>query len=177
MEETRHWNQTGMPTIPYLFIIYMTVLLHNVKQDLRGSHILHRVEGTNFDEILFADDTICITESTRIMNKMLKAIGTRGGQSGMKLNKGKCELLQFGGKAKVRVEDQTHMKEVDTAKYLGCHLNKDNNPLIEVRGRIRDTMVILKKLHAFWRHSNCNIKFKLNAIQAIQFAQEEGKVA
>ena len=32
-------------------------------------------------------------------------------------------------------------------------------------------MATLKRMHAFWRHSNCNIRFKLNVVQAILFSK------
>ena len=40
-----------------------------------------------------------------------------------------------------------------------------------VRGRIREAMGILKKLHRFMRHSNCKIRFKLNVVQAVLFSK------
>ena len=49
----------------------------DVKQEIQGAGNLYRVQGANFDEVLFADDTICITQDTKIMNRMLKAIEVR----------------------------------------------------------------------------------------------------
>ena len=57
------------------------------------------------------------------------------------------------------------------AKYLGCVLNKENSTLVEVRGRIREAMATLKRMHSFWRHSNCNLRFKITVIQAVLFAK------
>ena len=124
-----------------------------------------------FDEILFADDTICITRDTRTMNKMLSAVEKIGWKSGMRLNKGKCEALQFGGKSKIVFHNKTPVKSVEKSKYLGCVLNKSNNVIIEVRGRIREAMGILKRLHRFMRHSNCKLRFKLTVIQAVLFSK------
>ena len=67
------------------------------------------------------------------------------------------------------VRDKTKVRTVDRAKYLGCTLNKENNPLVEVRGRIREAMGVLRKMHAFWRHSNNTIKFKITVMQAVLF--------
>jgi len=131
----------------------------------------HRASGATFDEVLFADDTICISRDTKSMNKMLKAIEEIGLKSGMKLNKDKCEVMQFGGRAKIRFRDRSTIKEVQKAKYLGCYLNRENNPAIEVRGRIREAMGILKKMHVFWRHSSCSIRFKITVIQSVLYAK------
>ena len=68
-----------------------------VKTKMRGSGYQYRVQGTNFDEVLFADDTICISHDTKAMNRMLSTIEEIGAESGIGLNKGKCEVIRFGG--------------------------------------------------------------------------------
>ena len=60
-----------------------------------------RVQGANFDEVLIADDTICISHDNKVMNKFLSAIEEVGKESGMGLNKGKREVIKFGGRARV----------------------------------------------------------------------------
>ena len=146
-------------------------MIADVKQELRGLGLRYRVEGARFDEVLFADDSICISENTRALNRMLKAIEEIGMRSGMKLNNGKCEAIVFGGKAQVHWQDKTMVKVVERAKYLGCVMSRTNNSLVEVRGRIREAMTVLKKMHTFWRHSNCKIQFKLTVIQAILYSK------
>ena len=43
-----------------------------------------------FDEVLYADDTICTTTDTRAMNKLLAAIETEGEKYGLKfINSGR----------------------------------------------------------------------------------------
>ena len=105
------------------------------------------------------------------MNKMLAAIEEVGKASGMGLNKAKCEIMRFGGRARVTFKNKTPVREVNKAKYLGCTLTKDNDVTAEVRGRIRDAMITLKKMHIYWRHSNCNLKHKLMVVQATLFSK------
>ena len=57
-------------------------------------------QGATFDEVLFADDSICVSDDKKTMNKMLAAIEKVVLKSCMKLNRGRCEALQFGGVAK-----------------------------------------------------------------------------
>ena len=66
------------PQSPSLFIIYMTVMFAKVKGQITENQIRYRIQGARFDEVLFADDTICISRDTRIMNQMLKAIDEVG---------------------------------------------------------------------------------------------------
>ena len=161
----------GCPLSPYLFIIYMTVMIANVKEKMGGNRIQHRIAGATFDEVLFADDTICLTKDTRTMNTMLAAIEEIGGWSGMKLSKGKCEALLFGTQPKIKFQNQTLVKKVAQAKYLGCMLNNTNDTTKEVRARIRDATVTMKRMHSFWSHSNCTTKFKLNMLKAVLFTK------
>jgi hypothetical protein len=45
----------------------------------------HRICGANFDEIVYADDTICVSTNTKAMNKFLKDIEEEGEKYGLKI--------------------------------------------------------------------------------------------
>ena len=51
----------GCPLSPYLFLIVMTTLFHDVHQLMDDDLRKHRVPGAGFDEVAYADDTICIS--------------------------------------------------------------------------------------------------------------------
>jgi len=61
----------GCPLSPYLFIIIMTVLFHDIHAGDGATPRRHRVQGAEFDEVLYADDTICISENEKAINEML----------------------------------------------------------------------------------------------------------
>ena len=71
-----------MPTITiYLFLIIMTVTFHDIQQ---REHILEALEnsqvlGTDFTEVLYADDTILITNTKEQMDILVREIETEGG--------------------------------------------------------------------------------------------------
>ena len=66
----------GCPVSPYLFIVVMTAMFDDIKEDrnLRMNLIKHRVPGADFDEVMYADDTMCISEDTTTMNKFIQRI-------------------------------------------------------------------------------------------------------
>ena len=66
----------GCPISPYLFLIVMTVIFHDIHEsaNLQTNLIRHRMAGTSYDENLYADDTICISQDTRTMDKFLARI-------------------------------------------------------------------------------------------------------
>ena len=71
----------------------------------------------------------------------------------------------------MKFKNKEPVKEVNKAKYLGCMLCKDSDTTMEVRGRIREAMGILKKMHCFWRHSDCTLRFKLVVMQAVLYSK------
>ena len=63
---------------------------------------LNRVGNSNFSEVLYADDTICVSTDTKAMNKFSKDIGDEGAKYGLMLNKGKCEFLATSANANIK---------------------------------------------------------------------------
>ena len=51
----------GCPLSPYMFITVMTAMFHDIHQEDKIKMKKHRVVGTEEDEVLYADDTICIS--------------------------------------------------------------------------------------------------------------------
>ena len=127
----------------------------------------HRVKGANYDEVLYADDTIIISKDTRSINLMLRLIEQEGHRYGMKLNKAKCETVAGHRNHDIHFEDGVKVPAMDEVKYLGCRLNKDCDVTREVKARTAVCMATLKQLDLFWRHSNCPVRFKLQAFDAV----------
>ena len=115
----------------------MTTLLSYVKAALPEDIVNGRVNGANYDEVLFADDTIFFSTMTKHLNSLLKAVEEEGGKYGLKLNKTKCEAMVFNGPANVHFADDSKVPIHTMAKYLGCHLNLRNDTDREVRGKTK----------------------------------------
>ncbi len=58
------------------------------------------------------------------MNKLLKFIDTEGEQIRLKLNKGRCSLINIACLGHVKFRDGTNLRPSNEVKYLGCHQNK-----------------------------------------------------
>ena len=157
----------GCPLSPYLFLIVMTVLFHDIHREDKQKMLRHRIPGINFDEVLYADDTICASTDTAAMNRLLAAIETEGKKYGMKLNKSKCEVMHNANNANVHFQDGTPVPRKDEVKYLGCHLNENCDMKRELNTRISTCMSILTKLDLFWKHSSCPTRFKLQVLDAV----------
>ena len=143
----------GCPLSPYLFLIVMTTLFHDVHQKMDHKLTRNRIPGADFDEVTYADDTICISRSITTMSEFIKSIEEEGIKYGMKLNKTKCELLTNSPTARIIFPDNSPVKKHHSATYLGCELGIRTTSREEISKRKAATMAIMKKLDLFWRHS------------------------
>ena len=134
----------GCPLSPYLFLIVMTTLFHDVHQKLDHKLRRHRVPGADFDEVTYADDTICITRSIETMNDFIKSIEEEGIKYGMKLNKTKCELITNNPNARIIFPDKSLVKKHRTATYLGCEIGIKTTNREEISKRFAASMAIMK---------------------------------
>ena len=115
--------QQGCPLSPYLFIVLMTCLFNDIHKNDKLKLKEHRVTGMDTDQILYADDTICISEDEDAMNRLLHAIETDCSKCGLKLNTTKCEYIKVR-KAKIdKFHDGTNVPLMHEVKYLGCNMN------------------------------------------------------
>lgn len=82
-----------------------------------------RLEGFTADEILYADDTICVTKQGAAMNRLVQAIEEEGAKYGLKLNHTKCEDLVYGKEADIWYRDRTQIPRKNEVKYSGVLIN------------------------------------------------------
>ena len=67
----------------------MTVIFNDIHDKMPQDVIDNRVIHTNFNEVLFADDTICISENAQSLTKLLHLIQEEGAKYGLQLNRDK----------------------------------------------------------------------------------------
>ena len=70
-EEQETGIRQGCPLSPYLFLVLMTAMFHDIRQRLAGKTMYHRIEGALFDDVIYADDTILMSKDTRDMNTVM----------------------------------------------------------------------------------------------------------
>ena len=157
----------GCPLSPYLFLIVMTTMFHDVHTRMDNRLDRQRVPGAEFDEVTYADDTICIATDTRTLNEFANAIEIEGSRYGMKLNKAKCEVISTHPNANIHLPDGTRIKHVKHATYLGCDLGIKTSNREELNKRFASTMITMKSLDLFWRHSDCGVAIKIQVADAV----------
>jgi hypothetical protein len=173
----KHKQHTGIrqgcPLSPYLFILAMHNLMHDVNTEVTyiapvmEHPSLHTVQNANFSAVLYADDTICFTNGVKPMQHLVRAIEKVGACYGLNLNKNKCIAIAYNTQKPIKFADGTHIKQSSEATYLGCDLNQNTDMSEEISKRIAKCNAILNRMHLFWVNSNCNKQFKLRVYNSV----------
>ena len=149
----------GCPLSPYLFIVVMTVIFRDVDDGLNLSS--GKVQGLDFCELMYADDTALITNNVNAMNRLLTKIEKCALYHGLGFNKAKCVSMNFHCTEKTKYADGTRVPCHDSITYLGAELSKTHKHRRSINTKISQCIVIMNKLQRFWSNPNCPTKFKL----------------
>lgn len=116
-------TRQGCPLSPYLLLVAMSAMWADIREDLRFAGETLGLAEVDIGEILYADDTAVVTDSAARATKVLQIIEINATHFGLRLNRGKCEVLMFGEPgAEVRFDDGTGMAQPQSAKYIGCQI-------------------------------------------------------
>ena len=145
----------GCPLSPYLFIIFMTVIMKDINSKLTHEerHVLSNEEPLGMegpDKLLYADDAIILASSKQATEIILHKIQEESNIYNMRLNTNKCILLGMNSLGRVQYLDGGYMPMADRAPYLGKNMSAKGNPHFEISTRIISTTATLNKLDLFW---------------------------
>ena len=70
----------------------MASLMFEVEKGMGEEAKRDRVKGANFDEVLYADDTICLSTNKNALQSFLHAIQLESAKYGLKLKRTPCLL-------------------------------------------------------------------------------------
>ena len=120
----------------------------------------HRLDGLDFNELAYADDTALITPSVRAMTKLLKSIEEEAARFGLFFNKSECVCPPFNSSAQPKFADGSLVPTDEKTKYLGGIFHKRHNINDEIQFKIGSCFAVLNRLNFFWKrvavHPNSN---------------------
>ena len=115
----------GCPLSPYLFIMVMTVLLHDAQSMLQVEYGIV-LSDSEINELVYADDTLLVSSNAEVLQKYLQCLASVGRDYGLTLNWSKVEQMNIGDNAEVLIdEDDNCISNKNCMKYLGAQLHVD----------------------------------------------------
>ena len=155
VEDVPHTGiRQGCPLSPYLFIMVMTVLFHDVDTRLHGHGVPMNTwsVGKPIYDLEYADDTLLISVTPPQIQEFLRTIQVEASLYGLILNKDKTELLCVGEEQpRVTFVDNAPVKVVTAAKYLGSLISWDNPTKTAIKARKDKAVAAYSKLQQLWR--------------------------
>ena len=155
----------GCPLSPFLFVIIMTVLIHDARAELR-ERSGKQPHNERLGEILYADDTLLVDTHGGVAEEYMRCVAEVGLEYGLALNPGKTEVLCCRCNDKVRSPDGAGVKQKESMMYLGASLSADGRVDSEVARRIGAARADFRALQRVWAHASLAVKDKVRIYDA-----------
>jgi len=161
----------GCPLSPYLFILLMTVIFHDVHTEVDHKIAPYTGDCVNTWELLYADDTMVMGSRAREINIILRQIAIESDKYNLKLNHDKCFYIGMNGRADIHFKDGKKVEKADKVEYLGGVITTEASRNAEISNRMSKALGTCKKLKLFWRQTNAHVGWKIQVYNAIIISQ------
>lgn len=142
----------GCTLSPLLFIITMTVLMHDAVSLLSAGARASYEKGALTD-LIYADDTLLIGTNSEYVNEFLHAVCLAGHSIGMELHWGKFQLLSVRSVPDIATPSGEKVTCASQINYLGAALSAEGGCDNELARRIGMAKADFLSLCKIWRHS------------------------
>ena len=133
-------------SVEFIFIILMTVLLHDVKSLLLSTYGI-TLSDDQLHALVYADDTLLLGSSTDNLQKYLQYIAHVGENYGLALNWKKVDQMNIQYEVRDLIdEDGNIITYKSSIKYLGSQLQADGKIHSEIAQKIGEAHRTIKNL-------------------------------
>ena len=151
----------GCPLSPFLFIIMMSVLMHDAALAVEAEHGETQVPSLVTRTLLYADDTLILEGDENVVQAYMNKIAEVGKEYGLSFNWSKLELLRVRHTGHVRLPEGKNVKEKDVMIYLGGVLSADGRVSSELSRRLGAAAADFTQLVTVWKHANISRAHKV----------------
>jgi len=172
VESTSRSQQAGIsqgcPLSPFLFGMVMTVLMSDARGKLSPNAQQACSEG-GLEDVLFADDTLLISNSGAHIEEYMAAVESCGRDHGLQIHWGKVHLVAVGSNSSsssVRAPSGDVIRPADSMLYLGATIHCDGKFGSELSRKIGAATGAFKALHAVCRNASLPMSRRLAILEA-----------
>ena len=151
----------GCPLSPFLFVIMMTVLLHDAKHKLVHDMGINLSNSSFVNELVYADDTLLLDVEADTLHAFMHCIGEAGAQYGLVFNWSKLEALPVRTEVVIRRPDGEKVETKERMVYLGSFLAADGRISSELNRRLGLARHDFETLKTIWSHSALSTSRKI----------------
>ena len=156
----------GCPLSPFLFVLLMTVVVHDAVGQLgEDDQRLH--QRGKLATLLYADDTLLAGESGPPLQRLLDAISRTGAAYGMELHWKKFQLLQIRSGYDIKTPNGESIEATKTLAYLGSTIREDGTIKQEICRRLGAAWADFSKLARLWKHASLTRSRKVQVFQSL----------
>ena len=160
----------GCPLSPYLFIIVLSVMLHDLDADLSLNGTPQNVWSVSHSiyDLEYADDTLLLSITSSQLQQFLSGLEAIAAEYGMKLNQGKTEILTHPKLSTPTIHflDGSQVKTTPQIKYLGSLVSWEKPFEVAFYHRLGLAEEAYKKLRLVW-NSNKTRSSKVRVFQTV----------
>ena len=156
----------GCPLSPFLFVIMMSVLMHDAAEAVEATCGQTAVPYLVTRTLLYADDTLILEGNEAVVQTYMENIAAVGKEYGLTFNWSKLELLRVRHEGHVRLPSGTNVKEKDVMVYLGGILSADGRISSELSRRLGAAAADFSQLETVWKHANISRAQKVRICSA-----------
>ena len=158
----------GCPLSPYLYIIAPSCLMTDVLKDWENEPENAPPPGASHPALLFADDTLLLTDTATKMTRLLELIINHSDTYNLKLNRAKCQLLVTNDRGtRVHFPDGTETEKHPSIKYLGATFSATLDVGMIVRQKLTEASATMRLLAPPWTDAHISIAWKLVVFNAV----------
>ena len=145
----------------------MAAMFSDIKARLNTPKQREPIEGIQYSEVLYADDTLIFGNYTCHINLLLKEIQTESRFFNMELNLDRCINLTLNRKqSSIKFADGSLVPRKHTTRYLGTLLTDNVDNEQEVMNRIA-AIRTCNRLKPFWTKAENSISWKIQVFHSI----------
>ena len=150
----------GCPLSPFLFVMLMTVIMHDANKKLQDCFGDIMNAPLNVNDLMYADDTLLIDKYSENVQKYMDAVISTGAKYGLAINWEKVDVLSVRCFPKVQNLSGMSIVQKPSIQYLGAVISADGSIQSELNRRLGMAGADFKVLDKVWNHTNVSNKQK-----------------